>query len=210
MVYGFFIRLETFRIILYLCLFRIYITWFMEVIWTIQYGPYYTVLIIWNQFRNIYKCYPFLLLMRSCKIAKTIIVDKIIINTNSVSNESLTSSRFKIGNLLLWFSLLVIFEKKWFFNWDQNAKTYDDCKNKGIEFCDHVPEQILIRTNKNFRSVELGHLMTETQKQSGQSHVMHSFLQRNSPTASFCQKIFSIVLSTSELSLHINQSVCSF
>ena len=44
---------------------------------------------------------PCLLLMSSCKIAKTIKVDKIIINTSSVSKESLTSSRFKIGNLLL-------------------------------------------------------------------------------------------------------------
>ena len=79
-----------------------------------------------------------------------------------------------------------------------------------MKFCDHVPEQILIRTNMNFRLVELGHLTTETQKQLGQSHVMHSFLQRNSPTASFCQKIFSIVLSTSESSPHINQSVCLF
>ena len=123
-------------------------------------------------FKNILKYHPFLLLMSSCKIAKTIKVDKIIINTNSVSKESLTSSRFKTGNLLLWLSPLVIFEKKWFFNWDQN-----DCKNttkiRQWIFCDHVPEQILIRTNRNFRLVELGHLTAETEKQSDQSHVMH-------------------------------------
>ena len=68
--------------------------------------------------------------MSSCKIAKTIKVDKIIINTSSVSKESRTSSRFKIGNLLLWFSLLVIFDKKWFFNRYQNAKYFKNWEEK--------------------------------------------------------------------------------
>lgn len=147
---------------------------------------------------------PCLLLMSSCKIAKTIKVDKIIINTSSVSKESLTSSRFKIGNLLLWFSLLVIFEKKWFLNRDQNAELLKNWE-KMNEICDHVPEQILTRTNMNFHSIRLDHLKTETRKILRQSHVMHLFLLQNSPTTSFCQKIFSIVLNTSESFLHINQ-----
>ena len=89
-LHGFFIRLDTLRIILCRCLNGIFKGIFSRT---------YTFICV--SFSIFMFSNPCLLLISNCTIPKTIKADKIIMITNSVSRESFTSSRFKIGNLLL-------------------------------------------------------------------------------------------------------------